>query len=412
MALATRLRQHLSKSLVTAATISCLALAACAPSSNSSSGGDGGDTYKIGVLVGLTGAYSTLGEPEQKAVQAFADQVNDDGGINGHQIELVFADTRSEESSAVNAFRELVDKDNVVAVVGPSSSGESVAVRQLADQQGIPTISMASAGAITDGSTATFKSFYAPSFSVRAMLFAAAKKGAKTVSVLTPNSEYGDEAIDAAEEYAGDYGLQYQGVERFDPAATDITPQLSKLRSASVDAIIAFAVLPQNAIIARNAEDIGLDAMLIQGPGGASETYLTDAGSAAEGTFVQGSKSLVPDKVPASDPQKDTLMAFDKAYRAATGGPGNQFAGNGWDAMTLLAAALKTEDIDPADVEKARAAILDSLESNIKDVPGLNARYTFTPEDHASENLDGLSVLVVRDGAYELYAGDIPESYR
>ena len=407
-ATSSRVRKRL---LTVAASVGLVALvAACGGGGSSGSAdGNGSGTYKVGVLLGLTGSYSTLGEPELAAAKAYVDRVNKAGGIKGHQLELVTVDSRSEESAAVNGFRKLATQDNVIAILGPSSSGESIAVRQLADSLKVPTITMASASAITKGSAYTFKTFYAPTFSIKAMLFAAAESGKKKVAVITPNSEYGNEAIQATEQFAGAYGLQYVGVERYDPAATDMTPQLTKLRAKNADAVIAFSVLPQSSIIAKNAKQIGLNALLIQGPGGASDAYLTGAGDAANGTLVQGSKSLVPDTVPESDPQKPTLVAFDTAYRAATGKPGNQFAGNSWDAFTLLQAALEKGDVDPSNVTKARQALLDSLNTNIQDVPGLNARYTFTKDDHASESMKGLSVLKVEGGKYVLFNGDIPD---
>jgi branched-chain amino acid transport system substrate-binding protein len=399
------------KRLVTVvASVGLLALvAACGGGGDSSGSADGKGSYKVGVLLGLTGSYSTLGEPELAAAKAYVDRVNKAGGIKGHQLELVTVDSRSEESAAVNGFRKLATQDKVIAILGPSSSGESIAVRQLADSLKVPTITMASASAITTGSAYTFKTFYAPTFSIKAMLFAAAEAGKKKVAVITPNSEYGNEAIKATQDFAGAYGLEYVGVERYDPAATDMTPQLTKLRAKKAEAVIAFSVLPQSSIIAKNAKQIGLDALLIQGPGGASEAYLTGAGDSAEGTLVQGSKSLVPDTVPEADPQKKTLVAFDTAYRAATGKPGNQFAGNSWDAFTLLQTALEKGDVDPSNLTKARQALLDSLNTNIQDVPGLNARYTFTKDDHASESMKGLSVLKVEGGKYVLFNGDIPD---
>lgn len=394
---------------IVGASMGLLALVAACGSAGSGSASSGKETYKVGLLLGLTGSYSTLGEPEFLSAKAYVDQVNKGGGIKGHQLELVTVDSQSQESAAVNGFRKLATQDNVIAVLGPSSSGESIAVRQLADSLKVPAITMASASAITKGSAYTFKTFYPPTLSIKAMLFAAAESGKKRVAVITPNSEYGAEAIKAAQDNAGAYGLEYLGVEVYDPAATDMTPQLTKLRAKNADAIIAFSVLPQNSIIAKNAKDIGLTALLIQGPGGASGAYLTGAGAAAEGTLVQGSKSLVPDTVPNSDPQKKTLVAFDRAYRAATGKPGNQFAGNAWDAFTLLQVALEKGNVDPGNVTEARKALLDSLNSNIKDVPGLNARYTFTKDVHASESMRGLSVLKVEGGKYVLFNGDIPD---
>jgi branched-chain amino acid transport system substrate-binding protein len=387
---------------------SMVLLAACGGGEPSTASGDANAPYRVGLLLGLTGGAAALGVPEQKAAHAYVERVNANGGINGRQLELVTVDSRSDESTAVSSMRKLATQDHVIAVVGPSTSGESVAVRQVADSLKLPTLTLGSAAAITKGSTYAFKCFYSPDISVRAILAAAKDSGAKTVATIAPLNAYGDEGFGAVKDLASEYGLQYLGAERYNADATDLTPQLTKLKGRAPDVVVSYTVLPQSAIILKNAQAIGLKSLIIQGPGASSQELIDKSGSAAEGTLVQGSKSLVKaDLIPADDPQKDVAAAFQEAYQKATGERGGQFAGNAWDGMTLLETALRAGKIDPSDVNAAREALLQSLNTNIKDVPGLNSKYTFDAEHHSSDTLDGVAVLKVENGDFTIFSRDV-----
>jgi branched-chain amino acid transport system substrate-binding protein len=397
------------KGLAAVALVPMMALlAACGGGGSAATGDEANAPYRVGLLLGLTGGAAALGVPEQKAANAYVERVNANGGINGRKLELVTVDSRSDESTAVSSMRKLATQDNVIAVVGPSTSGESVAVRQVADSLRIPTLTLGSAAAITKGSTYTFKCFYSPDISVRAILSAAKDSGAQTVASIAPLNAYGDEGAGAVKSLASEYGLRYLGAERYNADAVDLTPQLTKLKGRAPDVLVSYTVLPQSAIILKNAQSIGLKSLVIQGPGASSQELITKGGSAAEGTLVQGSKSLVnADLIPDDDPQKKVAAAFQEAYQKATGERGGQFAGNAWDGMTLLETALQAGDIDPSDVNAAREALLKSLNTNIKDVPGLNSKYTFDAEHHSSDTLDGVAVLKVEKGDFTIFSRDV-----
>jgi branched-chain amino acid transport system substrate-binding protein len=85
-------------------------------------------SYKIGAIFSITGPASWLGEPERNTAVMLTETINQKGGINGVPIELVVEDTVGDETKAVNAVKKLINSDKVIAIIGPSRSGTSMAV--------------------------------------------------------------------------------------------------------------------------------------------------------------------------------------------------------------------------------------------------------------------------------------------
>ncbi|MGD9338255.1 MAG: ABC transporter substrate-binding protein, partial [Syntrophobacterales bacterium] len=94
--------------------------------------------YKIGGIFAITGRASFLGEPERNSMELLAEQINAAGGINGHPIELVIYDTEGDATKAVLNANKLIEKDNVLAIVGPSLSGTTLAVVPIAEKAQVP----------------------------------------------------------------------------------------------------------------------------------------------------------------------------------------------------------------------------------------------------------------------------------
>lgn len=388
--------------LVTIAVALSLVMAAC----GSSGGGAGGpgQPYRIGVLLGLTGAYASISEPERQALQLFTDRVNASGGVNGRPIELVVADTGSNESQAVNEFRRLATQEDVVAVIGPSSSGEAVALRPISQSLRTPVMAIAASnGIITPPAESgyMFKEFPASLDSLRAQLTHAKERGWRRVAMLSSNNGYGQEPAKALPGMVAEFGLELVGSEVFPPDATDMTPQLSALAGSRPDVTLVWSVNPANAVVARNAQAIGYPGQLFQAPGAASRQYLELGAAAVEGTLLQGSKVLVADQIPAADRQSRVLTEFVRAWQAAYSSTPSQYAAGGWDSVLLTVEALRGTDPALGDVQQVRDALRDRLEQT-SGIGGTLAVYEFTPERHGPEGIAGLAIIRVQGGRFVL----------
>lgn len=107
------------------------------------------EPYKIGAIFSVTGAASFLGEPEKNTVLMLVEQINKAGGINGHPLEVIIEDSKSDETQAVLAAKKLIEKDKVLAIIGPSTTGESMAVIPIVTSAQTPLISAAAGASIT-----------------------------------------------------------------------------------------------------------------------------------------------------------------------------------------------------------------------------------------------------------------------
>src|SRR4030042_6927933 len=105
---------------------------------------------KIGALFSVTGPASFLGEPERNTALMMVDEINKAGGINGRKIELIVYDTQGDATKAVQAVTKLIKDDKVVAIIGPSTTGDSMAVIPVVEKAEIPLISCAAGIKITE----------------------------------------------------------------------------------------------------------------------------------------------------------------------------------------------------------------------------------------------------------------------
>lgn len=379
-------------------------LAACSSGATTSAGGDESATetpYKIGVLLGLTGPYAAVGEPQEQAIKLYEEQLNEAGGIGGRDVEFVYLDTGSNESQAVNQLRKLATQDQVIGVVGPSSSGEAIALKPIAGSLEVPVVAIASANSIVEPvEPYVFKEFPSSADALEAQFDYMKRNGMESAAVLSSNNAYGQEPAAAAPDLAAEYGIDLVANETFAADATDMTPQLNGLARKNPDAVLVWGVMPSPAIVAQNAKDIGFKPTLFMGTGAASAAYLQNA-EAVEGTLVEGAKVLAPDDLSAEDPQAEVIKSFASAWREKYGSDPSQFAGGAWDALLLVVEALETGKVGNGPVAEQRDELREALEG-LNEVPGTIAIYDFSEEVHGPKGIAGLTTLEVSGGKFTL----------
>jgi branched-chain amino acid transport system substrate-binding protein len=359
--------------------------------------------YKIGALLDVTGAYSALGETEREALQGFVKQINENGGVNGRDLELEIVDSRTDETEAVNGLRGLAE-DGVVAVIGPSGTSTGTAVRPISASLELPMIVPASGTSIVQPLPEAkwiFKNFPDAQYGREALTAFAEELGASSVAGIAPNNTYGQDALQDLEGVAEEAGLTFAGAEMYEPGSTDFVPQLTKLKASAADAILVMDVPPATSIIAKNADQVDLgETHLLFDVGSAGQQFIETAGTAAEGKYVVGTKALVTDAIPQSDPQYEAINAYSTNYTKATGKEPNQYSGLAWDALQLIVRALE-ENESATELADLRSGIRDSLEAT-QGYVGVLGEYNYSDDDHSGQDAGGLALLQVRDGKFTL----------
>ncbi len=352
--------------------------------------------YKIGGIFAITGPASFLGEPERNSMELLAEQINARGGVNGHPIELVIYDTEGDATKAVLNASKLIEKDNVLAIVGPSRSGTTLAVVPVVEKAQVPLISCAASVKITTPVKKwVFKTPQTDVMAVAKIYEYTKSRGIQKFAILTVSNAFGDSGRQQLLQQAEDYGFEIVADERFGPKDTDMTPQLTKIRSLKPEAIICWGTNPGPAVIAKNMRQLGLNIPLYQSHGVASKKFIELAGEAANGIVLPSGKILVAKNLPESDPQKSTLLKYIAAYEAKYKLAVSGFGGYAWDGLQILAQALEKAGDD-------RAKIRDEIE-RITGYVGISGIFRFSPQEHNGLSKEEAFVMVkIVDGDWQV----------
>ncbi len=389
--------------LVPAAVAASLVLALTACTSSNFGGGDdgggGGDAeegpIKIGAVLDITGVGANLGVPEQNALNMLADQLNEDGGINGREVELIIKDNQSTEDGAARATTQLIENDQVDLIIGASRTGPSLAMRPLVEAAQLPTISVAANAAIVDGSEWVFKTAQNDLVVLERILDDAEAKGYTKVALARDATGFGEGIADIITELGAERGITLTATEAFEPSATDFTAQMTNLRSADADAVIIWGITPSAGLAQAAYVQIGVGKPVYQSHGVANSAFFEAAGDAAEGVLAPMGRLLVADQLPADDPQKEVIDQFIADYTEAFDSPPSSFAGHAYDAWKIGVAAIEEAGTDPE-------ALRDAIE-NTSDFVGISGVFTMTPEDHSGLTAEALIMAIAEGGRWNLH---------
>src|SRR5512146_402638 len=291
-------------------TIRFLAAAALAAAASLAAAAEGKEPLKVGALLSVTGPASFLGAPEARTLEMLVQDLNARGGVDGRKIELVVKDTAGDPAKAVSFAKQLMEEDKVFAIIGPATSGETLAVKPIVEEGKTILLSCAAAEVIVNPvAPHVFK--VAPKDGYAAeMIFRRMKKmGVKRIGLLSSNTGFGKAGKDQVEKLAPAHGIEIAVSDVYDKAATDLTAEVTKLKGANVQAILNWSIEPAQAIVIKNARQIGFTVPIFQSHGFANIRYARAAGTAAEGVMFPASRIVVADALAPTHPQKAVVTA-------------------------------------------------------------------------------------------------------
>ena len=249
------------------------------------SGGAESETYKVGAILSLTGTYAALGASEKNALDLEVKRINDAGGVDGKKIEVIIEDDATDEAKAVAAASKLIDQDNVIAIIGATGTGQSMADPRRHRSRGHPPD--------VDGRRYGHHREVRPARlpdavvehdrrPVRARASQAAD-GHKKIAVISDSGGYGKDGHAVIVAEAPKAGLEIVSDQTFNAGDTDMTAQLTKIKASGAEAIVLWTAGKEAAsIVQERRRDLGLKLPLYGGSG------------QAQGEFVRGRGSLPP----------------------------------------------------------------------------------------------------------------------
>ncbi|MFH2091846.1 MAG: ABC transporter substrate-binding protein [Pseudomonadota bacterium] len=350
-------------------------------------------TIKIGAILSVTGPASFLGGPELRSLQMLVETINKQGLAGGHTIDLIVKDSAASSEKAISFAKQFIEEEQVFAIVGPSTSGESLAIKQLCDSNKTILMSCASAELIVNPvAPFVFKTAPSDSLAARKIFMTMNTMGISKVALVTGNTGFGKAGKMQILKIAPEYGIELVENEVYDKAATDLTAVVAKMKAnKNIQAVINWSIVPAQSIVAKNIRQAKWDVPLFQSHGFANIKYVEAAGAAAEGILFPASRLIVAQALPDSE-KKAFLVNFITEYENRFQEKASTFSGHTYDAMMILAKAIS---IAGPDKQKVRDAI-----ENMKGYFGTAGEFNFSAQDHSGLSIDAFTMITVKDGKF------------
>jgi branched-chain amino acid transport system substrate-binding protein len=356
------------------------------------------DTIKIGSVLSITGPASFLGEPEDKTLRMYFDKINSAGGVAGKKIELVTYDDGGDASKARTFATRLIEDDKVVAMVGGSTTGATMAMIPVFEEAQVPFISLGGGIEIIDPVRKyVFKTPHTDKMACEKIFENLKQRKLTKIALISGTDGFGASMRAQCVKVAPTYGIEILTEETYGPRDSDMTAQLTKIKStAGVQAVVNPGFGQGPAIVTRNYAQLGMSATpLYQSHGVASKSFIDLAGASAEGVRLPAAALLVGDKLPDSDPQKKVVVDYKKTYEDTTKQPVSTFGGHAYDGLFILVDAIKRAN--GTDSKKIR----DEIE-NTKGFVGTGGIVTMSPTDHLGLDLAAFKMIEIKGGDWTL----------
>jgi branched-chain amino acid transport system substrate-binding protein len=356
-----------------------------------------GEPIKIGAVLSLTGVYAGLGEPEKNVLDMEVARINDAGGVNGRPIEVIIEDDATEAEESVAATTRLIDQEEVVAIIGATGTGGTMAMREEINAAGVPQVSIAGGTVITgDFDPLVFQTPWSNTLVVPFTYAALEDAGISKIALISDTGGFGADGHEVLMSFADEYGMEIVADETFNPGDTDMTAQLTKIKGTDAEAVVMWSAGSEAATVAKNMMDLEMTIPLYGSHGNARKEFIEGAGDAAEGFQFAAGKILIPEAYGEDTPEYDVATEFIANYSDEYGEDPNTFAGHAYDALYIIVEALERLGEDFT-MEELR----DEIEGTDGFV-GIGGVFTYSADDHNGLTSDDLVLYEVENGEWIL----------
>lgn len=335
-------------------------------------------TIKVGMFAPMTGNAAIFGR-YVLGVQAYYKMINDQGGINGRMIEVILEDSGCDPAKTVAATKRLVSQEEVFALHAGVCSGDILAVKRDMERQGVPFMNLGAASSQLTNPVASNLFSPLPNTTVVGQTlvnFAMSRPGTKRVAVISHPNDWGKSQLDPAIALLQEkYGMEFVENVSMERGATDITPQVLKLRASNPDIVLSFLYPTETAIFVRQAGQFALEMPLLGCFGAPYEDTVkqVDNAAATENLFIFHGLSA-PAKSAEFKPWADMIHKYGEADA-----PIDDYSLTGIGGAQVFVEALKQAGPDLTR-EKFLAALnqIQNFDTHL-----LSDTISYSPDDHA-----------------------------
>jgi branched-chain amino acid transport system substrate-binding protein len=322
--------------------------------------GSAQETIKIGAYLPMTGAVASYGQMEWAGLQ-IANEMQPT--VLGKKVELVLVDTKSDKIEAANAVSRLVEKDKVVGILGEAISGNSMAGNPISEAAKIPTVSpTATNPLVNQGKKYAFRACFIDPFQGEvAARFAINELKAKTAAVIIDIAQ--DYCVGLANFFVKEYvklGGKVLSTTYIQTGDQDFSAQLSAIQANKPDIIYAPNYYTEDALLAKQARDLGLTMPVLTGDGAQADPLIEIGGKAVENMYFTGHFHK---QAAATERAKEYIKRFEEKFKKEA----DAFGALGADSYFLLLDAIQRAG--STDGIKIRDALADT--KNFAGVSGI-----------------------------------------
>lgn len=356
--------------------ISVIILLAISISSCTKNSGPADNEIVIGEYGSMTGSEASFGQSTDKAVRLAIEEKNAAGGIKGKKIRLIVEDNQGKQDETAAVVKKLITRDKVVALIGEVASNRSLIAGPIAQQAQIPMISPSSTNPeVTKKGDYIFRVCFIDPFQglVMAKFTYDNLKLHKVAILKDMKSDY---SLGLAEFFTKQFstmGGKIVAEERFSSGDTDFKAQLTSIRGATdaPDAIFIPAYYTEVGLIAQQARQLGIKAVLLGGDGWDSPKLFEIGKQAVDGAYFSNHFS--------ADSPFPATQEFIKKYKAKYSETPDGLAASGYDAARVMLDAMeRATDLTPKSIRDAIAAT--------KNFPGATGTITINQERNADKD--------------------------
>lgn len=324
---------------------------------------------KLGVAQALSGSAAKYGNAIKNGMVLATEEINHKGGVAGNQIKLVIEDEQGKKEEAINVYKKLIVQDKVLAVLGPTLSNSAFAANPIANQLKTVVFGTSNtADGITDIGPYSFRNSIMEADVLPVTVAAAVKKfGIKKVAVIYGNDDaFTKNGYEVFKKVLEKQKITVTTTETYAKGDVDFRAQLTKIKATNPDAIIASSLVEEAANILLQARQLGLKTPVIGGNGFNSPKLFEIAKEAADNIVIGSPWSV---EMPHAA-NKALVSSYSKKF----GVEPDQFAAQGYDAVYIVADALKRVKLS-GDIAKDREALRLALPST--KIEGATGKFAF-----------------------------------
>ncbi|MFZ7133935.1 MAG: ABC transporter substrate-binding protein [Eubacteriales bacterium] len=354
------------------------------------SGNNGAETddqgsIKIGVFGPTSGEVAAYGKAVVDSVKLAAEEINANGGINGREIEIFDYDTKADKTEAINIYNKLKDQDEVVAIIGGTISGETLAVKELAIADNMPMLTPTATNLdVTVDAPSIFRACYLdPYQGAAAARFTIDTLKAQSVAIIYNSDDaYSEGLATSYKEVFDAEGLTITNYEGYTKNDVDFNAILTEVKDKNPDVIFLPDYYDKVGKIATQIRNIGLDQVCV-GVDGWDSVELEYAEQVEGYYFVNHFAKTDPEPV-----VQDFITAFENKY----GSQPNALGALGYDSMYIMAEA----------INNAGATDNESIVNALAEIQYTGVTGNIEFDDQGDAKQKDIAIIKIVDGKHEL----------